>query len=454
MYLLYSLLLTVGFIALLPWFAIDALRTRKYVTGLRQRLGKLPAITKDTRPLVWLHSVSVGETEAARPLVRALLERFPSHRLVVSTTTVTGQRIARAAFGPDAAAIFYFPIDWAWTVRRVLRKLQPSIVLIMETELWPRLLRECRARHVPVVLINGRISTTSFGRYQLIRPFIRRVLANISLALMQSDADAARIRELGMPGERVLMPGNLKFDSADRAIDEAATANLRERFGLDESTRLIVAASTHAPEESIIIKAFQQLKETKQDLQNRLVIAPRHPERFSEVAALLRKSGLTWTRRSEPERIEDKTCEVVLLDTVGELRHLYPLADVAFVGGSIAEHGGHNVLEPGARGVCVVTGAHMHNFAAVTKAMRDENAIVQLPEVATTAAPAELAAVLKMLLANDTLRCEIGQRASMVCDQNLGATERTLQLIGNLLQASETSAASLVLPPLQPTAAK
>src|SRR5258708_9388732 len=196
MYLLYSLLLTVGFLALLPWFAIDAFRTRKYVTGLSQRLGRLPAIALDDRPLIWLHCVSVGETEAARPLVRALLDRFPSYRLVISTTTVTGQRIARDAFGPDAAAVFYFPIDWSWTVRRVLRTLRPAAVLIMETELWPHLFRECRKRKIPVGLINGRISITSFGRYRMIRRFIRGVLNNISIAIMQSEQDAGRIREI------------------------------------------------------------------------------------------------------------------------------------------------------------------------------------------------------------------------------------------------------------------
>jgi len=182
-YFLYSLLLTVGFVVLLPKFAIDALRTRKYVTGLSQRLGKLPIIPHD-HPVIWIHCVSVGETEAARPLVRALLDRFPSHRLVISTTTVTGQKVARDAFGKDAAAVFYFPIDWAWTIRRVLRTIQPAAVLIMETELWPNLLRECRARSIPVALVNGRISQTSFRRYQLINSFIRRVLRNLSVALV------------------------------------------------------------------------------------------------------------------------------------------------------------------------------------------------------------------------------------------------------------------------------
>jgi 3-deoxy-D-manno-octulosonic-acid transferase len=440
MYLLYSLLLTVGFLALLPWFAIDAFRTRKYITGLNERLGNLPALSSDDRPLIWLHCVSVGETEAARPLVRALLARFPSYRLAISTTTVTGQRIAREAFGRDAAIVFYFPIDWAWTVRRVLRTLQPAAVLIMETELWPHLLRECRRRTIPVALINGRISATSFGRYQMIRPFIRGVLGNLSIALMQSEQDAARIRELGMPNERVLMPGNLKFDGAESSIDESATANLRERFGFDQSARLIVAASTHAPEELIVIDAFKQIRRAKPGYQARLLIAPRHPERFGEVASLLQASGLTWSRRSAAPQAEDKSCDVVLLDTIGELRAAYSLADVAFVGGSIAPHGGHNILEPGARGICVVTGPHTHNFAAITKAMLDEDAIVQLPKVSSASAPAELANALNALLSNDSMRREIGQRALVVCERNRGATAQTLQMIAKLLEtpASES----------------
>ncbi len=454
MYLLYSLLLTVGFLALLPWFAIDAFRTRKYVTGLSQRLGRLPAIALDDRPLIWLHCVSVGETEAARPLVRALLDRFPSYRLVISTTTVTGQRIARDAFGPDAAAVFYFPIDWSWTVRRVLRTLKPAAVLIMETELWPHLLRESHRRAIPVALINGRISTTSFGRYKLIRPFVRGLLNNLSIALMQSEQDAGRIRELGIPNDRVLMPGNLKFDSAESAIDEVATENLRKRFGFDRTMRLIVAASTHAPEEQVVIDAFKQIKNSQTGYQVRLLIAPRHPERFGEVASMLQVSGLSWSRRSAALQIADRDCEVILLDTIGELRAAYPLADVAFVGGSIASHGGHNILEPIARGVCVVTGAHMHNFAAITKAMLDENAIVQLPDVSTSAAPAELVEAINSLFSNDSLRREIGQKALVVCDRNRGATKKTLQMIAGLLETPKKAGASIPLPALSVTAAK
>src|SRR5438132_4385299 len=261
MYLLYSVLLTVGFIALLPKFAIDALRSRKYITGLSQRLGSLPVIASLDYPIVWLHCVSVGETEAARPFVREFLDRFPSYRLVVSTTTVTGQKLARTLYGHQAALVFYFPIDWAWTVRRVLRRIKPSALFVMETELWPRLFRECHARSIPVALLNGRISPTSFRRYKLIRSFMRRVLDDLSIAMMQSEPDAMRIRELGLPPERILVPGNLKFDIAETAFDNAVANELRVRFSVDGRKAVIVAASTHAPEESILLEAFKQIKD-------------------------------------------------------------------------------------------------------------------------------------------------------------------------------------------------
>src|ERR1043165_1625851 len=230
MYLLYSLLLTLGLVILLPRFAVDAFRAGKYVTGLRERLGRVTLENDCARPLIWLHCVSVGETEAARSLVKALSERFPLHSLAVSTTTVTGQQVAKRAF-PDAATIFYFPLDLTWIVRRVLTILRPSAVLIMETELWPNLLRECRRQSIPVALLNGRISENSFRRYLWIRSFMRRVLGNISVAIMQSQADTERIRELGMPADRLLTHGNIKFDGAELSeIDASLADGFRDRF--------------------------------------------------------------------------------------------------------------------------------------------------------------------------------------------------------------------------------
>ena len=448
MYLLYSVLLTVGFIALLPKFAIDALRSRKYITGLSQRLGSLPVIASLDYPIVWLHCVSVGETEAARPFVREFLDRFPSYRLVVSTTPVTGQKLARTLYGQRAALVFYFPIDWTWTVRRVLRRIKPSALFVMETELWPRLFRECHARSIPVALLNGRISPTSFRRYKLTGSFMRRVLDDLSIAMMQSEPDATRIRELGLPAERILVPGNLKFDVAETAFDDAVTNELRGRFGIDGKRAVIVAASTHAPEEKVILEAFKQIKDRELAHDARLIIAPRHPERFDEVALLLKASGLTWSRRSHACSASDATCEVILLDTIGALRAIYALADIAFVGGSIAPHGGHNVLEPAARGVCVVTGVHTQNFAAVTKALRDENAIVQLPEVPIVEASTKLAAVLLELLSDEERRSEISKRARLVCNQNRGATARTIETIRRIL--SEPKAGARLPAPLSP----
>ena len=453
MYLIYSLLLTIGFLVLLPRFAIDALRTRKYVTGLRQRLGSIPNLAASDRRVIWLHCVSVGETEAARPLVRALRKRFPSDRLVVSTTTVTGQQVANKAFAQDAAAIFYFPIDWAWTVRRVLRALNPSVVLIMETELWPNLLRECRRRSIPVALINGRISQKSYRRYQQIRTFMKEVLHNLSVAFMQSDDDATRISALGLSDDRISILGNLKFDSSDSTRLDLTT-EIRERFALKMDQPLVVAASTHSPEESIVLDAFRRVRASPTGARARLLLAPRHPERFSEVAKLIADSGMTWARRSELPADEDTTCDVILFDSIGELRAVFPLADIAFIGGSIVSHGGQNVLEPAAQGVCVITGAHTHNFAAITKALLDEDALIQLPSVPFAEATTELASAISELLSNDNRRQAVASRAQAVCDRNRGATQRTLDMITNLLDSPAATNAGVPFPAIHFTAAK
>ncbi|MEP6706849.1 MAG: glycosyltransferase N-terminal domain-containing protein, partial [Pyrinomonadaceae bacterium] len=207
MYFVYSLLLAIGFIALIPRFLFDALHHGKYVAGFRERLGQLPNLATRERPRIWIHCVSVGETQAARPLINALHRHFPSHNFVVSTTTLTGQKLAREVFRNEVEAVFYFPFDWAWTIRRALRIIDPAAILIMETELWPRLLHECRKRKIPVSIVNGRISDTSFRRYKWIRAFIARVVDDINLALMQSEQDAERIRQLGLAPNRVAVTG-------------------------------------------------------------------------------------------------------------------------------------------------------------------------------------------------------------------------------------------------------
>ncbi|MDT4897988.1 MAG: 3-deoxy-D-manno-octulosonic-acid transferase [Acidobacteriota bacterium] len=439
MYFLYSLLLTLGVIALLPRFVVDAFRHGKYVQGWRERLGRLPAIETEGRPVIWLHCVSVGEAQAARPLARAILDKFPSHTLVVSTTTLTGQRIARDVFRGDAAAVIYFPFDWAWTVRRSLRAVNPDIVLIMETELWPNFLRECRKRGVNVAIVNGRLSHRSFRRYRIIRRFSKRIVNDLDLALMQTDGDAERMRALGLAHEHVFVSGNVKFDASDDARGQALFNELRERFHFGDGRPLIVAASTHSPEERIILEAFKQLRSMPGREQTRLLIAPRHPERFTEVAALLESSGFVWTRRSEPGSEHDYACDVVLLDSIGELRAVYPLASIVFVGGSLTPTGGHNILEPAMAGVCTVTGAHTFNFTAIVRDFLEADALIQLPALSEEDTPLALMNVFRGLLANDERRLAIGGRARAVLERNRGATARTIKLLAPLFNASSDS---------------
>jgi 3-deoxy-D-manno-octulosonic-acid transferase len=450
MYLLYSLLLTLGFVLLLPRFAIDALRNGKYVTGLRQRLGDIPQIEADGRATIWLHCVSVGEAQAARSLVRLLTETFPNHTLVVSTTTVTGQRLAQTIFKEQAAAVFYFPIDWAWTVRRVLRRINPAAIFIMETELWPNLFHAARKKNTPIVLLNGRISDKSFRRYKRIRPFISRVLNDLTLATMQSEQDAKRIRELGLANDRIVAVGNLKFDSAGSAAAGELTNKIAKRFGFADGRPLFVAASTHDPEEAVVLNAFRVIRQSHANL--RLLLAPRHPERFAEVAALLSASQFSVARATAPAANDDALADIVLLDSIGELSAVFPLAEIAFIGGSIAAHGGHNVIEPAAHGICTITGPHTSNFAAITRALLAKGALVQLSEISHPAA--ELAEAVQKLLSDTKRRAEIGDRARAVCDANRGATARTLELLSPILYARATTASEAPHPTVQTVTAK
>src|SRR5215211_3758157 len=252
MYLAYSLLLSLGLFVLIPHFLVQALAHGKYLAGLRQRLGAVPPV--NGKPVIWLHCVSVGETQAARPLAQRLKQEFPHHALVVSTITLTGQKLARDVFKTQAESVFYFPFDWRWSVRRALKTINPAAVVIMETELWPNFLRECRAREIPVALVNGRISRQSYRRYRLIKFFLRPVLSSLSLAVMQSETDAQRLQALGMSQEKLFTAGNLKFDAEIGSELTDKTSELTERFGLQSKGPLILAASTHAPEEEIILE--------------------------------------------------------------------------------------------------------------------------------------------------------------------------------------------------------
>ena len=434
MYFVYRLLLTLGFLVLLPRFILDAFRHGKYVAGFGERMGNLAPLETD-EPVVWIHCVSVGETQAARPLVNGIHRRFPSHRIVVSTTTLTGQTLARQIFSADAAKVFYFPFDWTWTIRRSLDAIRPSLVLIMETEIWPGFLRECKLRRIPVAIVNGRLSSQSFRRYLWIKGFIKRVLGSLSLAVMQSEDDAKRIRDLGMNPDSVLVSGSIKFDAGTMTTANLATTELSKRFGFSSAAPLLIAASTHAPEESLVLEAFQKI--LLNEPRPRLLIAPRHPERFDDVAGLLDGSGLTWTRRTAGPSEADKTCDVVLLDTIGELSAVYSLGTIVFVGGSISPTGGHNILEPAAVGSAIVTGPHVHNFKEINQIFLEQDAIIQLGVADGVNTANELTRVFTRLLADDDELLELQRRAKHVWEQNLGATELTLDYLEPIMKPSK-----------------
>jgi 3-deoxy-D-manno-octulosonic-acid transferase len=432
MYLAYSLLLSLGLLLLSPYFLFQALAHRKYITGLRERLGSLPKL--DRQPVVWLHCVSVGETQAARPLVERIRKELPHHALVVSTVTLTGQKLARDLFREQAARVVYFPFDWRWSVRRALNALSPSVVVVMETELWPNFLRECKAREIPVALVNGRISRKSFGRYLKIRFFLRHVLDCLSIAVMQSEQDAERILQLGMTKERVFSAGNLKFEAVGNTDQKT---DFKNRFGLQSDVPLVLAASTHAPEEKIVLESLRKLRESQPGV--RLMIAPRHPERFNEVAELIGASGLSWARRTDAPASTDTTATVILLDTIGELPSTYSYASVVFVGGSIVDRGGHNVLEPAAHGVAVITGAHTHNFHAIVALLNEAKAILQLGPVEGGEAVVALSEALRRLLVNEEWRRELGDRAKQLIAANQGAVEKTMKLIAPLFAQTQSN---------------
>ena len=429
MFFLYSFLLTVGFIVLLPRFLFQV----KYAAGLRQRFGKLPDFQSSGKPVLWLHCVSVGETNAARPLVKKLKDHFPEYALVVSTTTRTGQNLAKEAFAKDAEFIFYFPFDWKFTVHRVLKKIKPSVVLIMETEIWFNFVREAHKTGVKVFVVNGRLSEKSVSRYAWIPKTMRRVLHHIDLALMQSSTDAKRLLGLGSRNTKVKVTGNIKFDQAFDDAESELTKYLRMRFAVSADAPLIVAASTHAPEERLLLQAFRETWKNSGGNLPRLMIAPRHPERFAEVEKLVKESGFEWAKRSANESSADKNAEVILLDSIGELRAAYPLAEIVFVGGSLIPHGGQNILEPAVAERAIVTGFYTHNFTEIVKEFLAQDALVQLPKLAERETAARLAEVFSELLKDPAKREKLSKNAFAVMKKNRGATEKTVEYIKSFL---------------------
>ena len=427
MYALYTGLIVLFALAVSPWLVYQAVRYRKYVGSLSQRLGYLPvSFNIDAESSVWIHAVSVGELLTARPLIAALREKHPSLRIFVSTTTMSAQQLARR-HPLDVDGVFYFPFDLGFVVRRTLDLVKPRLFLMMETEIWPNLLRECRRRGVKTAIVNGRLSSRSFPRYRLARAFFRPVLADIDHFCVQSDESARRFREIGAAPDRITVTGSLKFDSLEPA--SAGQARSRERvlryFRFQPSRPVWVAGSTMKGEEAMVLRVFRRLKASLPGAV--LVLAPRHPERFDDVVALAQQEGFRTARRSDLPIDSEPRVDVVVLDTIGELAAVYQVGTLVFVGGSLVPTGGHNILEPAVFGRPVVFGPHMHNFAEITAAFVANGAGVQV------ASEGAFEDEVLALMADPVRRARLGAAARALVEANRGAKTRTIEALDLLL---------------------
>ena len=428
MYSLYSVLVLAIAVIASPWFVYQALRYKKYVASLGQRMGYLPvSFNMDADESIWIHAVSVGEVLTARPLISDLKRRYPNLRMFLSTTTLAGQQLARRSV-QDVDAVFYFPFDLGIFVRRTLDLVRPKLFIMMETEIWPNLLYECRQRGVKTAVVNGRLSARSFSRYRMIRGFMRRVLDHVDRFLVQSEESARRFIDIGADPARVVVTGSLKFDSLDLSPN-ALQARSRDRvlryFRVPASRLVIIAGSTMKGEESAVLRAFRRVRTTTPNAL--LVIAPRHPERFSEVEQLVRSEGWKTARRSDLAIDSEPRVDVVVLDTIGELATVYQIATVVFVGGSLVATGGHNVLEPAVFGKPIVFGPHMENFAEIAEAFVSNGAGVQV------AGDEQLDDTLMSLMSDPVRRARLGAAARALVEANRGAKEKSVIVLADLL---------------------
>jgi len=446
MYLLYSLVTAVGTILLTPYVLLSKSRREKYLPNLRERLGLRfpPELAGNGRvsPAIWLHAVSVGEVLAAVPFARCLKQRFPSRRLVISTTTATGQSLARERMD-FSDAVFYFPFDWKGPVRRVFQAVQPEAIVILETEIWPNLLRHARTAGVPIVVVNGRLSDRSFRGFLravklsagVLGGFLRRIINDAALYLVQTRQDAARLLALGADPDRVVIAGSMKYDVALPAPN-ALTNWLQSELAPSQRGPLVVAGSVIAGEEMPVLEAFASIQQKWP--QALLIIAPRKPERFVGAAEILARAGWRPIRRSEISldglsagilrSTEAAGKSVLLLDSLGELAALYALADVVFIGGSLVPAGGHNPLEPAAFAKVPIFGRSMDNFREIAASLLAAEAAIQVDS------GVQLGAAWVDLLENDAKRAQMGLAASQIVERNRGATAATLDRVAAIIE--------------------
>jgi len=452
MYAIYSVLTVAFFMVVSPYLLYQALRYRKYIASLPQRMGYLPvSFNLDGDESIWIHAVSVGEVLTVRALLPELRERYPRLRLFVSTTTMAGQQVAKTNL-PYVDEVFYFPFDLGFIVNRTLRLVRPRLFVMMETEIWPNLLRACHRDGVRTALVNGRISSRSYPRYRFVRFFFRKVLAHVDRFCMQGEESARRIIALGAPRDRVTVTGSLKFDSLEfggpstplrpargvaaagpvvHDVHERGRARVLRYFRVQANRPVVIAASTLKGEEEFVLEAFQRIRATMPAAL--LIVAPRKPERFGDVERLVRRAGWNVARRTELRVDAEPRHDVVVLDTIGELAQLFQVATVVFVGGSLVDAGGHNILEPAVFGKPIVFGPHMHNFAEIARTFLDNGAAMQVRS------GRELESALLDLLGDPVRRASLGAAARALVEANRGARGKSIAVLAELLPPANAS---------------
>jgi len=427
-YLVYDILLFLAVPLYLPFFLFRCVTRRRVRKGIAERLGFL---AKEKRAhlqgceTLWVHAVSVGETIAARPLLKALKTRYPEKRIVLSTVTETGRSIAEKLSEVDVC--IYFPLDFGFAVRRMMKSVRPSLIMVVETEIWPNFLRCAHRSGIPAVLVNGRISDKSFGGYRRFSWVFRQVLVNFEALCVQTEEDARRIIAIGAPPARVHVAKNLKYDIPVARVSAEKKSFLLDKYCLPAGVPVFTAGSTHRGEDEIVLSVYRTL--LREGRESVLVLVPRHPERAEEVAKIAEQNGLRCVRRSQldGQSAQLHTGEVLLVDTVGELMDIYAISDLVFVGGSLVPVGGHNLLEPASRAVSVIFGPHMNNFREIAALILLHQGGVQVEDGAA------LAEAIRKLLNCPAERLKFGENGARILTENCGSTERHMEIIASLL---------------------
>jgi 3-deoxy-D-manno-octulosonic-acid transferase len=423
-----SWLFNLAYLALIalasPWLLYAAITKGKYREGWSKRLlGRVPRRTSNRR-CVWLHAVSVGEVNLIQTLLARIESEYPDCDVVISTTTATGYALAKKRYAPRS--VFYAPLDFSWAVRNAISRIRPDVLLLTELEVWPNWIRAAQRSGVQVAVVNGRLGDKSFRGYSRLRWLLHSTFARLDLVVAQNEQYAERFRAMGSDADRVHVSGSLKFDGAPSDRHNAVTQRLAALAGITSDDLVFLAGSTQAPEESLAVDAFETRAAVFPNL--RLLIVPRHPERFAEVAQMLDRRGVRWQRRSDLEqRGADLQARILLVDVVGELGAWWGTAKIAYVGGSMGSRGGQNMIEPAAYGAAVSFGPNTWNFRDVVTLLQEHDAAVVVHS------GSELTRFVGRCLADADYADDLGQRAAQVVRSQQGATEQTMALLRTLL---------------------